>query len=113
MVFLFRDVLATMDSVQCGQRLGNTAKHNEISIKRARPSGWNEQICLPSTKGRCDANEATVSKDNFGLKKILRSDKLQNHTKNDVISPQVMSLVKGLEFLLLQRHCNILPPERL
>jgi len=71
----------------------------KISIKRARPRGWNEQICPPSTRGRCDANEATVSKDNFGLEKILRSDKLQNHTKNDVIAPQVMSLVKGLELL--------------
>lgn len=95
-----RDAFATMDSLQCGQRLGKTAKrkHNEISVKSARPSGWNEQIPLPSSKGRCDANEATISKDNFGLKKKLRSNKLQSHTQNDVFSPQVMSLVKGLEF---------------
>jgi hypothetical protein len=94
-----RDAFTTTDSMQCGQRLENTAKHNEISIKRTRPSGWNDQIFPPSTKGQCDANEATVSKDNFGLrKKKSRSNKLQNHTQNDVISPQVMSLVKGLEF---------------
>lgn len=93
-----RDASATTDSMQCGQTVGKTAKHNEISIKRARSSGLNEQICLPSTKGRCDANEATASKDNFGLKKKMRSNKLQSHTQSDVISPQVMSLVKGLEF---------------
>lgn len=92
------DAFTTTDSMQCGQRLENTAKHNEISIKRTRPSGWNDQICPPSTKSQCDANEATVSKDNFGLRKKSRSNKLQNHTQNDVISPQVMSLVKGLEF---------------
>lgn len=92
------DAFTTTDSMQCGQRLENTAKHNEISIKRTRPSGWNDQICPPSTKSQCDENEATVSKDNFGLRKKSRSNKLQNHTQNDVISPQVMSLVKGLEF---------------
>jgi hypothetical protein len=53
---------------------------------------------LPIYNGECDVNEATVFKDNFGLKKLLRSDKLQNHTKNAVISPQVTSLVKGLDF---------------
>jgi len=31
-------------------------------------------------------------------RKILISDKLQNHSKNDVISPQVMRLLKGIEF---------------
>lgn len=93
-----RDASATTDSMQCGHTVGKTAKHNAISIKRARSSGLNEQMCLPSKKGRCDANEATVSKDNLGPKKKMRSNKLQSHTQSDVISPQVMSLVKGLEF---------------
>jgi hypothetical protein len=39
MVFLFKDVLDTTNSVQCGERLENTSKHNEILIYRARLGG--------------------------------------------------------------------------
>jgi hypothetical protein len=52
----------------------------------------------PIYNGEFDVNEAIFFKDNFGLKKLLRSNKLQNHTKNVIISPQVTSLIMGLDF---------------
>ncbi|KAH9329954.1 hypothetical protein KI387_002062, partial [Taxus chinensis] len=94
----FRDALATRDSVCFDQARGNIAKQKEISIKRARPAGQNEQIHFPSPKSQCDANKMTAANDAFGLQKKLKVEKLESRTKSEVIPSELRDIVKGQEF---------------
>ncbi|XP_057833526.1 uncharacterized protein LOC131044252 isoform X1 [Cryptomeria japonica] len=104
-----RDAVDTRDSMLVDQGCGKIAKQKEITTKRARLSGQNEHIHLLLPKTQCNANQMIAPKDAFGLKKKLRAEKLENHSKCEIIPSDLMEIVKGQEFNFsakTQEHCS-------
>lgn len=99
-----RDAVDTRDSMLFDQGHGNNVKQKESTTKRARLSGLNEQIHRAMPKSQCNA-----PKDTFGLKKKLKAEKLENHSKHEIIPSDLMDIVKGEEFnasAKTQEHCS-------